>query len=215
MLDWQTRHILITEREFGKRRTATALAPAGNTGPTRTTLLWMAIRPGSTKSSGAVFACQSLPTAATQPTPATSRLSRARLQSAWARATNCAASSAACKGHGRVAGLWPGHGIPVFQCAPAISALATASPGAITAIARGSHAPGTAPHEFQLIRPDFTERQSVGENCSPTASGSAAIRPTTGPPNRTTPCGDVAIAGQAINRSLTQARSRAATCCAA
>jgi hypothetical protein len=169
MLDWQTRDILITEREFGKRRTATAPASAGTTGTTAT-LLWMAVRPGSTESSGAVFTCPSLP-AATQPAtaalptatrPATTQpataasLSSARLQSEWASATNFAAFPAACKGYGRVAGLWSGYGIPVFQRAPAISALATASPGAITAIARGSHAPGTAPHEFQLIWPDFT-----------------------------------------------------------
>lgn len=155
MLGWRTRDILITEREFGKRRTTTALASAGNTGPTATTLLWMAIRPGSTESSGAVFACPSLPPATSQPSAAAS-LSSARLQSEWASAANFAALPAACKGYGSVAGLWSGHGIPVFQRAPAISALATASPGAITAIARGSHAPGTAPHEFQPIRPDFT-----------------------------------------------------------
>ena len=176
MLGWQTRDKLITEREFGKRRTTTALASAGNTGPTATTLLWMAVRPGSTESSGAVFACSSLPAAATQsattvlptatrtatsqppttlPTAAV-RLSSARLQPEWASAASFAALPAACKGYGRVAGLWSGHGIPVFQRAPAISAPATASPGAITAIARGSYAAGTAPHEFQLIGPDFT-----------------------------------------------------------
>ena len=138
MLGWQIQDILITEREFGKRRTTTALASAGDTGPTASTLLWMAIRPGSTESSGAVFACQSQPAATRpatiQPTTAAS-LSSARLQSEWASATNFAASTAACKRYGRVVGIWSGHGIPVFQRAPAISALATAPSGAITATA--------------------------------------------------------------------------------
>ncbi len=152
MLDWRTRDIPITEREFGKRRTATAPAAAGNTGTTATTLLWMAIRPGSTESSGAVFACQSLSAATTQPTTttrpaATASLSCARLQSKWASAAIIGAPAAACTGYGRFAGLWSGHGIPVFQRASAFSALATASPGAITAIARGSNAAGAAPHE--------------------------------------------------------------------
>ena len=158
MLDWQKRDILITEREFGKRRTAAAPASAGSAGTGTTTLLWMAIRPGSSESSGAVFTCQSPTTAAaTQPAttrPAAASVSSAGLQSEWAGAIRFAAVPAACEGHGHVAGLRSGHGIPVFQRAPAISAIATASPGALAAIAGGSHAARAAAHECRPIGPD-------------------------------------------------------------
>src|SRR5579859_5272536 len=118
----------------------------------------MAIRPGSTESSGAVFACQSAqPAAATWSATtrtgtwraATAGVSGTGIQPEWAGATRSSPTAAADQGYGCVAGVWSGHGIPVFQRASAVSTSATTAPGTLAAIARGSNATGAAPHECQ------------------------------------------------------------------
>ncbi len=70
------------------------------------------------------------PAAATTTTAATTTVTRAFFT---ARA-----------GYGSIAWLWPGHGVSVFQCAPALTTAATNAPGTLAAIARGTDAPDAA-----------------------------------------------------------------------
>ena len=170
MLCWQITDILITEREFGKRRTTAATpASARDTGTTATTILWMAVRPGSAGPCGAVFSCQALSSNSTQSTTAahpatTSGIPSTWLPSKWLRAATGIPAPAASEGYGRVAWLWAGHGIPVFQRASAISTAATTAPGAFAAIEGGTYAPRTAPYEFGPVWTASTQEQPAGAN---------------------------------------------------